>query len=185
MQIDRVAVVGAGVIGRGVAQALAQAGCEVVVVDIDDDVLGAARSEIERAVRVHHLMAPDAPRLDRAAVMDRLTFTTDYELLTDVDFVVENTTESFDVKQSVYEQLDRVCPPRTVFAANTSAIPISKIAAHTDRPEQVVGIHFMNPVPLKPVVEVFRGARTSDATLEATHQLLEHPHRPIGTAGAQ
>ncbi len=173
MQIDRVAVVGAGVIGRGVAQALAQAELDVVVVDIDDDVLEAARSEIAQAVRLHHLMVPGAAKLDRAAVMDQLTFTTDYELLADVDFVVENATESFDVKQAVYETLDRVCPPRTVFAANTSAIPITKIAAHTERPEQVVGIHFMNPVPLKPVVEVIRGAQTSDATLEATHQLLE------------
>jgi 3-hydroxybutyryl-CoA dehydrogenase len=173
MQIDRVAVIGAGVIGRGVAQDLVQTGHHVVVIDVSDEVLTAARAEIERSLRLHHLVAPGAARQDRAQLMGNLVFSTDYENLADVDFVVENTTESVAVKRHVYRDLDRWCPPRTVFAANTSAIPIGTLAAATARPEQLVGMHFMNPVPLKPVVEVIRGDRTSDATLHATRQLLE------------
>jgi len=172
MQIGRVGVVGAGVIGRGVAQDLAQTGHDVIVVDVSEQALEAARSEIERAVRLHHLMVPGAAKQDRPAVMERLSFTADYDSLEEADFVVENTTESFEVKEGVYLALDRVCPPTTAFAVNTSAIPITRIAALTKRPEQVVGMHFMNPVALKPVVEVIRGFHTSDTTLQAAEQLL-------------
>ena len=177
MQISRVGVIGAGVIGRGVAQDLAQTGHDVIVVDLETSVLDAAQSEIASAVRLHHLVASDGVKQDRVEVMSRLTFTTDYEALDDIDFVVENTTESFEVKRGVYEILDRVCPPRARFAANTSAIPITRIAAVTDRPGYVVGMHFMNPVPLKPVVEVIRGFHTSDETLQTTRQLLEQMNK--------
>jgi 3-hydroxybutyryl-CoA dehydrogenase len=169
----RVGVVGAGVIGSGVAQALAQTGHEVVLVDVSDEVLDGARAGMSRAVRLHHLVAGTGQPLDTAEVMSRIGFTTDYEALADVDFVVENATESWHVKEEAFAQLDRICAPPCPLAANTSIIPISRIATVTTRPDRVIGIHFMNPVPLKAAVEVIPGDRTSERTLAVTHRLLE------------
>jgi 3-hydroxybutyryl-CoA dehydrogenase len=105
--------------------------------------------------------------------MSRIGFTTDYEALEDVDFVVENATESWHVKEEAFTRLDRLCAPPCPLAANTSIIPISRIATVTAHPDRVIGIHFMNPVPLKAAVEVIPGDRTSDRTVAVTHRLLE------------
>jgi 3-hydroxybutyryl-CoA dehydrogenase len=93
-------------------------------------------------------------------------------LLDSADFVVENVTEKWDIKKEVYAQLDAICPERTVFAANTSAIPITRIASATKRAKNVIGMHFMNPVPMKSMVEVIRGYHTSDATIEIAKSFL-------------
>jgi 3-hydroxybutyryl-CoA dehydrogenase len=111
------------------------------------------------------------PTADRATVLDRITFTVDYRDLTDVDFVVENVTENLDVKTTVYAELGR-CRPDVVFAANTSVIPITRLAAATDRPERVIGTHFMNPVSRIDMVEVIRGFHTTDETVQTTMDLL-------------
>ncbi len=106
-------------------------------------------------------------------VLDRITFTTDYELLHEVDFVIENVTESWSVKAKVYPKLDNICSKESVFAVNTSTIPITRIASLTGRATQIIGMHFMNPVPLKPVVEVIRGYHTSDETINTAKKLLQ------------
>ena len=166
-----VGVVGAGVIGIGVIQDLAQTNHAVVAVDTDRTALEAAELTLKRAVRTHHLVGGGEPmRTDD--VIARVTFTTDLEEIGRCDFVIENATEDWAVKEPIWRTLDAICPDSATLAANTSVVPITKFGSVTARPEQVVGIHFMNPVPLKPAVEVIRGHHTSEATLATTERLL-------------
>lgn len=176
-------VIGVGVIGAGVAQSLAQTGHQVVAVDTNGDALAAAGAAIRRSVRTHHLVSGSPERLDAEAVMGRLDFTTDLNKLAGCQYVIENVTEDWEIKADVYRRLTGVLDSECVVAANTSVIPISKIADATDRPDRVVGLHFMNPVPLKPVVEAIRANQTSDATVAATEELLDQMgKRPIWVA---
>ena len=168
-----VGVVGAGVIGPGVVQTLAQTGHDVVLVDVSQAALTRAEKELRRSVRSHHLVAGTGERLDVDRVLGRIRFTPEYDALGDAEFVIESTTESWSVKRAVFGQLDDVCTEACPLASNTSAIPITKIASATRRPERVVGAHFMNPVPLKPVVEVVPGRHTSERTLSLTIDLLK------------
>jgi len=158
--------------GVGVAQDLAQTGHDVLLIDVSDDLLERAERQIARNVRLHHLVRPGAGRQDVDAVMRRIRLTTEYDVLADAEFVVENVTEDWELKSAVYQRLDDICGPLCVFGANTSAIPITRIAAATRRAPLVLGMHFMNPVPLKPAVEVVRGRHTSDETVEAAEALL-------------
>ncbi|MFJ8005322.1 3-hydroxyacyl-CoA dehydrogenase family protein [Streptomyces fagopyri] len=167
-----VGVVGAGVMGTGLAQALATTGHEVILVDRSEDVLASAERSIEQGLRLARLLGAKGPREDRGTVLKRISCTTDYEGFERADFVIENVTEDWETKRSVYERIDPLCPPHCVFAANTSVIPVTRIAGATSRPDRVLGMHFMNPVPLKHTVEVIRGHHTSDETLRAAARLL-------------
>jgi 3-hydroxybutyryl-CoA dehydrogenase len=172
---SQLGVVGAGTMGTGVAQLLAEGGHRVVLVDISEKALDLARSAIGQSVRLAPLLRPSAPRHDPGDVLDRIRFTTDLAELRDLGeagLVVENVTERWETKRGVYAELDRVCSPGTVLGVNTSAIPITRVASVTRRPAQVLGMHFMNPAPLKPTVEVIRGYHTSDATIERARSLL-------------
>jgi 3-hydroxybutyryl-CoA dehydrogenase len=171
--IQRVGVIGAGVMGTGAAQALAQAGCSVVLLDLNEAILDRARTAIREAARFHHLVYRGQPALNADEIIGRIRFTTDRAPLGRVEFVIENVTERWADKEPIYRMLDEVCPPACVLAANTSAIPITQIAGATKRPSQVVGMHFMNPVPVKPTVEVIRGYHTSADTLQTALALLE------------
>jgi 3-hydroxybutyryl-CoA dehydrogenase len=170
MTIKTVGVIGAGVMGRGVAQNLAQTDHDVVLVDIDDVILKAARSEIRNNIRLQGLFNKAAKPAGNA--LDKIQFTTDYQLLASADFIVENAVEKWDIKKRIYPQLDAICPDACVFAANTSAISITKIASATNRPDRVVGMHFMNPVPMKNTVEVIRGFHSSDESMDTARQFL-------------
>lgn len=170
--IHTVGVVGAGVMGTGLAQALAQSGHRVLLVDRTQEILASARHRINEGLRFGRLLGAKGPTEDRQVVLKRITGTTEYEGFEDADFVIENVTEDWSIKKDVYERLDAICPPRTVFAANTSVIPITRIGASTSRPAQVLGMHFMNPVPLKPTVEMIRGHHTSAETVAAARTLL-------------
>jgi 3-hydroxybutyryl-CoA dehydrogenase len=172
MALDVVGVVGAGVMGAGVAQSLAQAGHRVLLLDITDAALARARAEIGRGVRFQGFFTGKRDGPAPAEVLERITFTTDYAPFADADFVVENAPEREALKREIYPVLDRVCPPRAVFAANTSCIPITRIGGWTGRADRVLGMHFMNPVPLKPVVETVRGYHTSPETLDTAAALL-------------
>lgn len=172
MKIQTVGVVGAGVMGRGVAQALAQTGHQVILVDIADAILASAKHEIKGNIRVYNLFSKAKLTLGANEILSNIRFSTDYGLLAEADFVVENATEKWEIKQPIYHTLDTVCPAATVLAVNTSAIPITRLAGLTKRPTQVIGMHFMNPVPLKPTVEVIRGYHTSEATIARANQLL-------------
>jgi 3-hydroxybutyryl-CoA dehydrogenase len=167
-----IGVVGAGVMGTGVAQNLAQTGHEVALIDREEEALQKAREEITQAVRFRRLLTK-SERADKPSdVLARIRMGTDLEALAGAVYVIENVTENWEVKREVYAALEAICAPACIFAANTSAIPITRIGSATRRPAQVIGIHFMNPVPQKEVVEVIRGVHTSDATLETTRALL-------------
>lgn len=165
-----IGVAGAGVMGAGVAQNLAHTGHRVVLCDISEEVLEDALLRIERACRLSRLMG--GPDVDVHAVLSAIHTGVGAEALADVDVVIENITENWDRKRELYRQLDETCKPETIFVANTSAIPITKIAALTARPEQVIGVHFMNPVPMKTTVELIPGYHTSAETVARTRTLL-------------
>lgn len=170
--MERIGVVGAGTMGTGVAQLFAQAGHEVVLVDLADHILRRAQDEIALSVRMMPLLLPSAPAPDPSEVTGRIRATTDLKELRTAGFVVENVTEKWETKRGLYPDLDEVCAPGTTFGVNTSAIPITRVAALTGRPADVIGTHFMNPAPLKPTVEVIRGHHTGDETVERTRSLL-------------
>lgn len=172
MQINHVGVIGAGVMGVGVAHNLAETGHHVTLIDISNEILEKAKTEIFNNIRMGRLFNKTANQENPNDVMARITVTTDYDLLHDVDFVVENVVEKPEVKQPIYARLDAVCPAQCVFAANTSCISITRIGSWTKRPDRIVGMHFMNPVPMKPVVEVIRGHHTSEETIETAKTFL-------------
>jgi len=167
-----VGVIGAGVMGAGVAQNLAMTGQRAILIDISEAILERARTEIFQNLRFQGLFNKSEKRVDTKEIIGLIEFTTDQRLLSEADFVIENVTEKWEIKKQVYEQIDSICPQHCVFAANTSAIPITRIASATRRAPQVLGIHFMNPVPLKSTVEVIRGYHTSEQTLETALALL-------------
>jgi 3-hydroxybutyryl-CoA dehydrogenase len=175
VKFRRLGVVGAGVIGSGVAQLFAQTGHEVVLVDVSREQLDAARRGIARNVKLYGLLQKGGER--PSDVLERLRFSDDLGELAGVDFLVENITEDWELKREVHGAIDRLIPPDAPVAANTSAIPITRIASANSRPERVIGMHFMNPVPLMPLVEIIRGAHTSEATIEAAAALLRQAGR--------
>lgn len=168
-----VGVIGAGVMGIGVAQNLAQSGFKVVLIDIAESALERARSEIRNNVRFQAFGKKDKSQADDPdAVLQRIVFTTDYAPLAEAYYVIENVVEKWEAKSAVYPFLDAVCPDRTVYAVDTSCYSITRVAALTNRPGKVIGIHFMNPVPMKPTVEVIKGWHTSEQTIAITNELL-------------
>jgi 3-hydroxybutyryl-CoA dehydrogenase len=178
MEIRRVGVIGAGVMGAGVGQNLAQSGMEAVLVDVSDEVLEHAKAEIRKNLRFQGMLQKQAPptgttkKEDSATVLGRIRFSTRLEDLAEVDFVVENVPEKWEIKRGIYPRIDAICPERAVFAVNTSCYSITRVGALTKRPDRVIGMHFMNPVPLKPMVEAIRGHHTSEATIETARQFL-------------
>ncbi|HWC81165.1 MAG TPA: 3-hydroxyacyl-CoA dehydrogenase NAD-binding domain-containing protein [Pseudonocardiaceae bacterium] len=166
--MKRIGVVGAGVMGTGLAQDLAQHEFGVTLIDRTEDILAKADEQIRANVRMGRLLGGKQPAFDH----ELISFTTDYRQLAEADFVIENITEKWDLKKEIYPRIDKICRPDVVFAANTSAISITKLAGLTGRPGQVLGMHFMNPVPMKPTVEVIRGWHTSAETLRTAQELL-------------
>jgi 3-hydroxybutyryl-CoA dehydrogenase len=166
----KVGVVGAGVMGTGVAHSAARAGHEVALVDRSLSALSHAVDQIRRDCRLSGLVT--GTHIDVGEVLGRVTTSQSIASLHDCELVVENVTESWDEKRSVYMQLDDQCGDTAVFVANTSAIPITRIASVTARPDRVIGVHFMNPVPMKPAAELIRGRHTSDETARRTEAFL-------------
>ncbi|HEX4884552.1 MAG TPA: 3-hydroxyacyl-CoA dehydrogenase family protein [Casimicrobiaceae bacterium] len=163
--IGRVAVIGAGNIGVGAITDLVLHGLTAVAVDVSDAILARARAEVLRNVRVVPLLSKTLPRIAQDEAAARMVLTTDLGEVASCDFVIENVTEDWGVKKALYARLDGIAPAHVCFGANTSCISITQIGSATRRPAQVVGIHLMNPVHLKPTVEVIRGFHTSEATL--------------------
>ncbi len=172
MSIQIVGVVGAGVMGVGVAQNLAQKGYRVLLLDISAGRLQQARKEIHNNIRLAQLLNRGEKKEPIDTIVERIVFTTDYAPFADTDFVIENATEKWEIKKPIYEQLDAICPARCVFAANTSAISITRIGSATKRPANILGIHFMNPVPMKPTVEMIRGYHTAPETIAIAQELM-------------
>jgi 3-hydroxybutyryl-CoA dehydrogenase len=166
-----VGVIGAGLMGVGVAQSMAEYGHPVILVDNNATALARAEEELVRNVRMSRMLG--RAKADLAEIAELVTFTTDLGFISEADFVIENVTEDWEIKTAVYPALNEVCKPDVIFAANTSAISITRIAKLTTRPDRVLGIHFMNPVPLKDTVEMIRGWHTADSTIEVARGLLE------------
>jgi 3-hydroxybutyryl-CoA dehydrogenase len=173
MSNDILGVVGAGVMGQGVAQCAAEHGLAVVLVDIAPAVLERARAAMVERLRFAGMFAKDKKTVaPPAEVLARVTFSSDDSALKAASFVIENVPERWEVKRQVLARLDALCPAGAIFASNTSAMPITALAAFTKRPSQVLGMHFMNPVPLTSGVEVVRGVHTADATIARGQELL-------------
>jgi 3-hydroxybutyryl-CoA dehydrogenase len=169
---QQLAVIGAGLMGSGIAQVAAQAGYEVVLRDVSDEALGRAKGAIEASLA----RFVEKGKLTRSAVdeaLGRITTTTDIDAAGAADIVVEAVFESIEVKREVFTALDRVCRDDAVLASNTSAIPITQIAAVTERPESVIGTHFFSPVPMMALCELVRGYKTSDETLRRAREFAE------------
>lgn len=173
MGFKKVAVIGAGNIGSGVATDLVVHDIHTVLVDINPDQLDWARNEIIKNIRFAPMLAKNIPKISQEEALKRITFTLDISDAASCQFVVENVTEDWATKEKVYAQLDQVIAPEVCFGVNTSCISITRVGGITRRPDKVVGIHFMNPVHLKPTVEVIRGYHTSEDTLTKVKALLE------------
>lgn len=168
-----VGVIGAGTIGIGVAQNLAQKNISVVLIDVSDVILKEAKEKIRQNIRLYAIYDKNKRTYNIDEVVDRITFTTDYQALEDVTYIIENVTENWEIKQQVYKKINSICDNSIVFAANTSCVSITKIGHIVDKPERVIGVHFMNPVPLKASVEVIKGVLTSNEAISTTKDLLE------------
>jgi 3-hydroxybutyryl-CoA dehydrogenase len=170
--MTKLAVVGAGLMGAGIAQVAAVAGHEVVLRDVTDAALerglGGIKKSLDRFVAKDKLSGADAE-----AAVARISTTTDLAAAADADIAIEAVFEQVEVKQEVFRELDRVCRDGAVLASNTSAIPITAIASVTERPESVVGTHFFSPVPMMGLCELVRGYKTSDATLDTARGFAE------------
>lgn len=170
--LNVIGVVGAGVMGRGLAQDLAQHGHKVLLIDKAPDILDDAVRSIRQNLRAQQLLGKDQGGKSVGDILAHITTSTDLAVLEAADFVVENATENFDIKKDIYRQIDRICRPQTIFAANTSAISITRIGSQTQRPDRILGMHFMNPVPMKKTVEVIRGYHTTSETIDTANRFL-------------
>lgn len=165
-KFERVSVVGAGTMGNGIVQTFAAHGAQVTMIDLSAEALEKGRAAIEKSLaRFVKKEAIDQAQAD--AILGRISTSTRLEDAAGSQLVVEAVSERLDVKQSVFRALDAACGPDTILASNTSSISITALGAATSRPEKVVGMHFMNPVPLMKLVEIIRGQETNDATVTA------------------
>jgi 3-hydroxybutyryl-CoA dehydrogenase len=172
MEIKTFGVIGAGQMGNGIAQVAAAAGLTVIMNDIREEFVERGLANIDkilgRSVEKEKISAAD-----KDAILGRIRKSVNLEDMADADFVVEAATEKEDIKFQIFKDLDRICKPEAILSTNTSSIPIGRIAAQTRRPEKVIGMHFMNPVPIMKLVEIIRGLATSEETFQTTWALAE------------
>ena len=171
--IKVIGVIGAGVMGHGIAQVAARTGYDVVMVDISEDVLKKAMEMIESGpFGLKRLVEKGKMSEDEAkAVLSRIKTSTSLESLKDADFVIEAVTEKADLKKKIFADLDRICKPETIIASNTSAIMITDLATAVERKDKFIGMHWFNPAPVMKLIEIIRGALTSDETFNLTVEL--------------
>ena len=181
LTVRRLGVVGAGQMGGGIAQVAAQRGLEVVLVDVTQEQADKGKAKLvaglAKLVERGKLSAED-----RDAAVARIAPSGSYEALGTCDFVIESATENPELKKKIFAELDRKLAPAAILATNTSSISITMLAAHTKRPEQVIGMHFMNPVPVMTLCELIRGLQTSEATYQTTLQLGQVMGKELVTA---
>jgi 3-hydroxybutyryl-CoA dehydrogenase len=168
----KIAVLGAGTMGNGIAQVFAQNGHDVVLRDLSQPILDRARGSIERSLN-KLVEKGRLTTVDRDAAIARVRPATDIAAAAGARLVVEAVVENFEVKAALFRELDALMAPEAILATNTSAISITKLATATNRPDHVIGMHFMNPVPLMPLVEVIRGQATSDQTMRTVMDLTK------------
>lgn len=165
MNLKTIGIIGAGIMGTDVAFDLASRGYQVLLKDISEEILEASKTKIRQDFRGYQMMKKELKELTPEDILAKIRFTTGYDGFEGVDLVIENASEDWPVKELVYSELRKVCRADVFYAANTSCISITRIASLLPRPENVIGVHFMNPVPLKNLVEVVRGMHTSEETI--------------------
>lgn len=172
MSIQRTAVIGSGLMGAGIAEVLAKAGLDVIVREINDEASAAGRGRIEKSLA----KAVDKGKLDagaRDAALGRLSFTTDITDLSDRQLVIEAASENEEIKKSIFSELDEVVTdPEAILASNTSSMPIIRFAQSTSRPERVLGVHFFNPAPVQPLVEIVSSVTTADSVRDTVTEFV-------------
>jgi 3-hydroxybutyryl-CoA dehydrogenase len=172
MNIKTVGVIGAGTMGNGIAQVCASAGLKVVMQDIGEaqvaNGLNTIAGSLDRLIRKEKISAAD-----KESTLANIDTTISLEKLAAADIVIEAATENEALKLGLFEQLDKICKPDAILASNTSSISLTRIAGATRRADQVIGMHFMNPVPMMALIEVIRALQTSDATYRTVHELSE------------
>ncbi len=172
MAIQKVMVIGAGQMGSGIAQVCAQAGLEVLLNDINEESFAKGIQMITKNLS-RNVEKGRMTEAEKDAVIQRLTKSLSLTDAADVDLVIEAAVENMEIKQSIFRQLDEITPQNTILASNTSSLPITEIAAVTKRAEQVIGMHFMNPVPVMKLVEIIRGLATSDEVYNTIEELTK------------
>ena len=170
MNISTFGVIGAGQMGNGIAQVAATAGLNVIMSDIKIEFAEKGLANITKILG-KNVDKGKITAEDKAAILARIKITADLKDMVDADFVVEAATENETLKFQIFKALDEICKPDVILSSNTSSIPIGRIAAQTGRPDKVIGMHFMNPVPVMKLVEVIRGLATSDETFQTTRDL--------------
>jgi len=165
MTISKVLIIGAGLMGGGIAQVCAQAGINVLITDVNQDILNRALKNI--AWSVSKFIEKGKVKESLESIMGRIRVATDWENASRVDLVIEAVFEKLELKHEIFKKLDEACGVETIFATNTSAIPITEIAGVSKRPENVLGLHFFSPVPMMEAVEIIKGVRTSEETMRA------------------
>jgi 3-hydroxybutyryl-CoA dehydrogenase len=171
MTINKVFVIGAGTMGNGIAQVSAQAGYDVIMSDIKDEFIKKGMAAIEKSLD-RLVKRETIQEGEKAAIIARIKTTVDNNDARDADLVIEAAPEILELKKNIFKQLDEICKAEAILATNTSSLPIGEIAATTKKPERVIGIHFMNPVPVMKGVEVIPGRLTAPATLEAAKEYV-------------
>ncbi len=172
MEISTIAVIGAGTMGNGIAHAAARSGFKVILYDLEQRFLDRAVSTIAKNLD-REVAKTKITANDKMAALSRITAVTQKSALSEADFAIEAVVEDVETKLKVFEAMDEIARPGVILASNTSSISITKIASKTKRPDKVIGMHFMNPVPMMTLVEVVRGLATSDETCKATKELAE------------
>jgi 3-hydroxybutyryl-CoA dehydrogenase len=170
MEIKTFGVIGAGQMGAGIAQVAAQTGYRVIMRDIEQRFVDGGMAKIEKNLARQVDKGRMTPE-DRDAVLSRIEGTVPVDPLAEADFVVEAAIENVELKKKIFVELDGLCRPEVILASNTSSISITEIGAATGRPDKVIGMHFMNPVPVMKLVEIIRGLATSDETYQAVHDM--------------
>lgn len=172
MSIQKVMVIGAGQMGSGIAQVCAMAGLDVILQDLKQEFIdrgmGIINKNLQRQVDKDRMTADE-----KEAIIARLQTSTDINSASEVDIVIEAAVENMEIKSNIFRQLDGIAPEHAILATNTSSLPITEIAAVTKRPEKVIGMHFMNPVPVMKLVEVIRGLATADEVYQAIEDMTK------------
>jgi len=169
-EITRIGVIGSGTMGNGIAHVAAMSGYHVVLVDVQEDFLEKAMGTIEQNLD-RMIKKEKISEQDKADSMHRIITTTDLHKVKECQLVIEAITEKLNVKLEMFAKLEEICHPDTILASNTSSLPITKLASATKRPDKVVGMHFMNPVPMMKLVEMIRGVATSDETFNIVQEI--------------
>ena len=170
MDINTLGIIGAGQMGNGIAQVAAMNGMDVIMNDISAEFVQKGLATITK-ILTRSVGKGKITETEKESILGRISTSTDLKDMAVVDFVVEAATENETLKFKIFKDLDNICPPATILSTNTSSIPIGRIASQTQRPDKIIGMHFMNPVPVMRLVEIIRGLATSDETFQTTWDL--------------